>query len=145
MSEQATLISAALRHARDAEHLAEPGPTRSLDQAFHLAGFGPECVRKACLTGRWADKVLSHGMDVATELVVDWILALDAHASRYGIRDWSARYAALRVWKVESRYEATGQRTEQEVHALLAVAREAVDSTILRLWTGGAINAEELV
>ena len=39
----ADLVSAALRHARDAEWLAH----RSPDQAYHLAGYAPECARKA--------------------------------------------------------------------------------------------------
>lgn len=40
------LLSAALRHVRDAETLATSADdARSLDQAFHLAGYGPECER----------------------------------------------------------------------------------------------------
>lgn len=37
------LISAALRHVRDAEQLLTSSP----DQAWHLADFGPECIRKS--------------------------------------------------------------------------------------------------
>jgi hypothetical protein len=44
------LLSAALRHVRDAEHLATPNHSGySPDQAHHLAGFGPECAQKATL------------------------------------------------------------------------------------------------
>ncbi len=49
---QLDLLSAARRHIADAEHLLAHGAHRSEDQAWHLAGFGPESVRKACLEGR---------------------------------------------------------------------------------------------
>ena len=41
--EQVRLLSAARRHITDAEHLLEPGLHQSQDQAWHLAGFAPEC------------------------------------------------------------------------------------------------------
>ena len=64
---RASFISAALRHTRDAEHLLASGPHRSLDQAFHLAGFGPECARKACLSESWADKTIATRSSVMEE------------------------------------------------------------------------------
>ena len=59
------LLSAALRHVRDAEHLATPNHSgHSPDQAYHLAGFGPECARKATLYHRLFDKPLGHTLGV---------------------------------------------------------------------------------
>jgi len=56
------LVSAALRHVDDAQALLAVSPV----QAFHLAGFGPECARKAALTVPGAsqgtmDKAIGHG------------------------------------------------------------------------------------
>ncbi len=83
---RASLISAALRHVRDAEHLlASEPPYRSVEQALHLAGFGPECARKGCVDEDIADKALGHEFEKADESVVDLLLAIDPSASRYGL------------------------------------------------------------
>ena len=66
------LLSAAIRHVRDAELLASTaGPNRSLDQAFHLAGFAPECARKATLPRSTFDKSIGHGTTAASELSLE--------------------------------------------------------------------------
>src|SRR5215212_4601191 len=93
------LLSAAIRHLRDAEFLASvAAPDRSLDQAFHLAGFAPECARKAALPRSTFDKAIGHGTTDASELSLEWALAHDPRARRYRIDlvKWAARYPALK-------------------------------------------------
>src|SRR5262245_44496192 len=83
-SKAADLVSAALRHVRDAEHLLDAGADHaSPDQAYHLAGFGPECVRKATLSIRWLDLAISHGFDDLAESLVDFAVSIDPLAHRY--------------------------------------------------------------
>jgi hypothetical protein len=104
------LLSAALRHARDAESLLAPQNPggQSIDQAFHLAGYGPECARKATLGLRDFDKTIGHRFDGRAEGVLDALVALDPWALRYGASGWGARFPALAEWKETARYHRTG-------------------------------------
>jgi hypothetical protein len=104
------LVSAALRHVRDAQRLLEPEGERtpSFDQAWHLAGFGPECIRKACITERQADKALGHELGPGGEHLLEWVLALDVGAWRYDVRDWATTRPLLGRWKPDARYSKTG-------------------------------------
>ena len=133
-------LSAALRHMRDAEHLADSslGPI-SLDQAYHLAGFAPECARKAALSSSGFDRALGHGGD-GSETALGIALALDARAHRYELADWGARYVALALWSTRSpRYDATGTYRESDVVPLLREAREVVDRISFALWADGRV------
>jgi hypothetical protein len=137
--EALALVSAALRHARDAEHLADTtSPYQSLDQAFHLAGFGPECARKATLSSRWSDKPLGHELGKKGDRVLDFVLGLDPAARRYNPLDWASRYPALHKWDPECRYETTGHRSAK-ADATVAEARRAVDEIVSALWADGRL------
>jgi hypothetical protein len=139
---RAALISAALRHVRDAEHLLAPGPHRSVEQALHLAGFGPECARKACLDEEVADKALGHDIDGAGDPAVDLLLALDPSASRYGIDGHASELPhRARHWNLECRYMATGEPAsiEQMVADVVREARAFVDRCVADLWCDGAV------
>lgn len=137
-----SLISAALRHVRDAEHLLTPGPHRSVEQALHLAGFGPECARKGCVDEGIADKALGHDIAGADDSVVDLLLALDPSASRYGL-DGHARELPLRAehWTADCRYMATGEPSllEGTVAAVVQEARAFVDGRVADLWCDGIL------
>ncbi len=136
-----SLLSAALRHVRDAEHLADIGSDHlSLDQAFHLAGYGPECARKATLGGRSFDRLLGHRLSETAEPIIEVALALDPVARRYDPEGWSARFPEFTSWSEQSRYEPTGARRRTEVKALLSAAREAVDDVVLALWSDGRLE-----
>ncbi|MEM9458219.1 MAG: hypothetical protein AAGF11_28850 [Myxococcota bacterium] len=143
-TKRATSVSAALRHVRDAEHLLVDGDHRSVDQAYHLAGFGPECARKACLGIRWADKALGHNSaEEDARLVLEVLLAVDAHAHRYRIGggQWGeSPYPALGRWGPESRYVATGTHEPAEARALVAECREIVDRITTALWADGLLE-----
>jgi hypothetical protein len=133
-------LSAALRHVRDAEHLADTShPHSSLDQAFHLAGFGPECVRKATLSDRALDKAIGHGVGEFAERALSAALAWDVIAHRYRLSDWANRFPTLKRWSVDSRYERTGRFSAPDVQPLLADARRAVDEVVWAIWADGRL------
>jgi hypothetical protein len=131
------LVSAALRHVRDAAHLVSQGPQASPDQAYHLAGFGPECARKATFLDRWLDKALGHDFTDSGEEVLDFATALDPVALRYQPLGFKARYPALASWDPGVRYEKTGTRKAQEVTQACEEARAAVDAIVIGLWLDG--------
>lgn len=134
------LVSAALRHVRDAEFLLDQTHGRvSPDQAFHLAGFGPECARKATLTVDWFDKAIGHRMDEKIEDLLTTALALDPVAARYDTHSWSERHPALAGWTEQSRYDRTGTRSQATAEALVSEARQIVDGLTLALWMDGRL------
>lgn len=138
LSPEATvLVSAALRHARDADHLASQGEHISPDQAYHLAGFGPECARKATLLTRWLDQAVGHDFGGLGEAVLDLATALDPVALRYQPLSFEVRYPDLAAWDVGCRYERTGTRSMAEARRICQQARDAVDSIVLGLWLDG--------
>jgi hypothetical protein len=130
------LVSAALRHVRDAERLLQAGEAASPDQAFHLAGFGPECARKAALSARWFDQALGHDFGDIGERVLELAAALDPVAHRYAVADYPSRFPALAKWNVSCRYHRTGEHAA-EAAALVAEARKCVDEIVLALWMDG--------
>lgn len=146
LSSKATeLLSAALRHVRDAEHLLDEGVGyTSPDQAYHLAGFGPECARKATVSLRWLDKALGHGVEGASAEILELALALDPLARRYDPLGRGAGRPALAGWRVDVRYERTGTRDPASAEALCGEAREAVDAVVIALWADGRIPDREV-
>ncbi|MFO0711315.1 MAG: hypothetical protein U0353_15810 [Sandaracinus sp.] len=135
-------LSAALRHLRDAEHLFEPGqPWHSADQAYHLAGFAPECARKATLSVAGFDQAIGHGISEASELALAVALTLDPRSQRYRTSNLAAHHPALEAWSENCRYERTGTRPDPEVTAILADARAVVDSIASALWMDGVVPA----
>ncbi len=133
------MLSAALRHIRDAEHLLEAGPFQSVDQAYHLAGFAPECARKAAIPARTYDLAIGHGVGDASELALDYALSTNASAHRYDLKGWRAQYPQLARWKEIVRYEATGTRPVPSVAAVVNEARKVVDQMTYALWADGLI------
>jgi hypothetical protein len=135
-----SLLSAALRHTRDAEHLADTSaPGSSLDRAYHLAGYGPECARKSILSIRWFDTVIGHRFSPSTEKVIEFALALDPPARRYDVQGWHGRCPAIERWTEVSRYEATDTYSKADVDALVAEARVTVDRVLFSLWVDGRV------
>lgn len=132
------LVSAALRHMRDAEQLL----TNSPDQAWHLAGFGPECMRKAVLTLHWAGKVLGHSIDGNDGALIDLLCDLDPHARRHQSIASIQPTATLAQWGVNHRYEATGTRSEATARPLVEHCRAQVDSRLAELWASGILPAD---
>lgn len=137
------LVSAALRHVRDAEHLLDAAENSSPDQAYHIAAFGPECARKATLSIRWLDQAIGHSVDTVAEDILDFAVAIDPIALRYEPMAYSARYPALAGWSIHSRYRRTGFHPQADVEALCRDARAAVDAVVIALWTDGRVPEGE--
>jgi hypothetical protein len=133
------LVSAALRHVRDAELLIDAGENASFDQAYHLAAFGPECARKASLSLRWLDKEIGHGAAELAEDLVELVMAIDPIAHRYDARSYRSRYPALSRWTVDCRYDRTGTSDRAKAESLCREAREAVDRAVAALWADGRL------
>ncbi len=134
------LVSAALRHVDDATALLASSPV----QAFHLAGFGPECARKAALTVPEAsqialDKAIGHGFHDVTELALAIAINLDPLASRYELTDWQTRFPAMVKWNEQARYEASDGRSRREAEVVLREAADAVSDVVAALWADGRL------
>lgn len=139
-TERRQKISAALRHVRDAEHLLGcASGYASPEQAYHLAGLGPECARKATISDSWLDKVIGHGVTPWADEILDFATALDPHAHRYDIRDFVLRYPELVGWSIESRYAETGKNASRAV-SVCREAREVVDAIVIALWADGRLD-----
>jgi hypothetical protein len=143
------LASAALRHVRDAEHLANVGAHRSLDQALHLAGFASECIRKGCFDDALADKALGHDIRDATDSVVAFLVTYDPDAARYGLgADAAELPERAEKWHPNVRYQRTGHAASSigatGVGAVVAEARRFVDERVLALFCDGVIGSDVL-
>ena len=123
-----------------AEHLLKEGADRALDEAFHVAGFGPECAQAACLGEEWFAKAIGHGFDAAQADSLRLLLHLDPRAPRYLPADWGARHEALRTWTVQSRYMPTGTFDLARTTAVTREAREIVDRIVASLWADGLLD-----
>ena len=133
------LISAALRHLRDAEHLVSEHSHRSLDQAYHLAGFGPECARKAALAQPGFNKLLGHDLGSASEALLEIVLALEPAAQRYAIDDLG-QFPSFSAWRPDCRYKRTGTIPEPAARSLIHEARVFVDRLVVELWADGRLG-----
>lgn len=142
---RADLVSAGLRHVRDAENLAVDASHRSLDQAVHLIGFGPECIRKGCVDEQIADKAIGHNLLSAPDVVMEFLLAYDPEARRYdvGLGDGDLPLCK-RYWRPDLRYERTGTADAtlraSGVGEMLREVRRFVDGRVHALWCDGAID-----
>lgn len=144
ISERATeLTSAALRHVRDAEHLLTCAGHESPDQAYHLAGFGPECARKATIAERWLDQAIGHGTTDRTDELLDFAASIDPVAHRYEILELADRYPAVASWSVDARYNKTGTHSHAEAEQVCLEARKVVDSIVLAMWADGRLDEQE--
>lgn len=136
---QRRLQSAAVRHVRDAERLLQ-GEGLSPDQAWHLAGYGPECARKACLEEAILDKVMGHDLGAEGEILLEWWIPLDPAAWRYRLDGWASHAPILARWSPVHRYEATGTRAGEPVRELTAAAARRVLGVLADLWADGRLD-----
>jgi hypothetical protein len=142
------LASAALRHVEDAAALASRSPV----QAYYLAGYGPECARKAALTfasekeALELDKAVGHGFRKDAETAFALACTLDPLATRYTLRDWRARLPVLSQWNEQCRYEKSDHIGEKQATTLLRAATELVEEVVTALWADGRLpRLEDLV
>jgi methionyl-tRNA formyltransferase len=137
---RARLLSAALRHVRVAEHLIVDAPHRSLDDAFYLAGFGPECARSACLAEEWFARAIGHGFDDPQNMNLDFVMGLDPKARRYDTSAWTDEFPVLTSWRVQRRYDRTGTVEREDAARMLVAARTIVDRIAVQLWADGMLD-----
>jgi hypothetical protein len=131
--EQIGFVHAARRHVRDARALLATSPL----QSYHLAGFGPECARKA-LPGLDAyAKKLGHKVDVDIFLT-NLFTALDPFLHRYPVVGWSTRFPKYSQWQPEVRYQADTDPRTQDAAALVSEAEEAVCDVLFALYADGS-------
>lgn len=139
--------SAALRHVSDAEELLRNERKTSIDQAWHLGGFAHECARKACISDSWVPKLLGHDFSSASDEAIETAIALDPRAGWLPVRNWSARYPAVALWRPDHRYERTGSTraaADRKAHDLVAQARTAVDACVVALFINGSLAMESV-
>jgi hypothetical protein len=134
------LVSAALRHVRIAEHLVSSSPDRALDEAFHIAGFGPECAQAACLGEEWFARTVGHGFHAAASKNLKLLLSLDPRARRYLPADWGTHHPIFKRWTVQSRYEPTGTFDLAQASDMTRAARTVVDRVVASLWADGVLD-----
>lgn len=141
------LASAALRHVEDAAALASSSPV----QAYYLAGYGPECARKAALTfamekqAAELDKAVGHGFGDDAETALALVCALDPLAMRYTLRDWKVREPILKQWKEHARYAQSDSITRKQAGKMLDAATGLVEEVIAALWADGRLPPLETV
>jgi len=135
------LASAALRHVEDAAALVSSSPV----QAYHLAGYGPECARKAALTfatepqAEAMDKAVGHGFRRDAETAFALACTLDPLAKRYALREWRARLPVLQEWNEQCRYAKSDQLGDRRARRLVNAATELVEEVIAALWADGRL------
>jgi hypothetical protein len=122
----AGLLSAALRHQREAaELIRQIPPSAPLQQRSHVVSFGPACARGAQVSA--GDMVKLLGTELG-ERGVDLALALDPVAHRHAAQRPSAQISATE-----------GATLEQA----LAVAQDEVDEIALDLVSSGDLGTED--
>lgn len=139
------LISAALRHLRDADTLLGAADGRnSPEGAYYLAGYAVELAGKATLAQRWLDQAIGH-VDAALHELGSQVrllaFDLDPVARRYtdgGIPQSSE----LARWSTDVRYKKTGSISAVQAKALLEEARGITDEIVLGMWADGRFPTE---
>lgn len=135
------LASAALRHVEDASSLLSCSPA----QTYYLAGYGPECARKAALTfateseADALDRAVGHGFRGEAETAFALACTLDPLATRYTLRSWRARLPVLAQWSESCRYEKSDHLGGKQARAMLDAASALVDEVIAALWADGRL------
>jgi len=136
---QQALLSAALRHVSDARSLLPSSPA----QAAYLAGYGPECARKASLAP-WKNeeeerrnRMIGHRFDAPAETALRWFCDLDPLASRYALRGWRHRYPVLGEWSESARYGRSDSVSRGKAERMVNAAERLTESTVALLWADG--------
>lgn len=140
---QAALVSAALRHIEDARALLPTSPA----QSAYLAGYGPECARKAALA-RWGDRdedtrnrAIGHRFDQPSETALQWFCDLDPLALRYTLLGWKQSATVLGDWNEQMRYGRSDSVTRHRATVLLEAAERLTTTTVAQLWADGRIES----
>lgn len=139
--EQSAMVSAALRHIGDAHCLLDASPV----QAAYLAGYGPECARKAALAA-WTghdnlrNRMIGHRFDRTAEIALRLFCDLDPLAPRYKLQEWTRRSSALGEWKEDLRYARSDSLTRTRARRIVEAAAALTTETLAALWADGRLE-----
>lgn len=137
--DQISLLSAGLRHQEDAQALLVTSP----DQSWHLAGFAPECARKACVTIEPLRKALGHEQGADADALLEIAFALDGRARRLPVTRGAPAGTPLARWRPDHRYDATGSHAP-DAPALVRQTSGLLDSLLAALWLAAAFDPGNL-
>jgi hypothetical protein len=136
------LVSATLRHLSDARTLLTSSPV----QAMYLAGYGPECIRKAALMRLpeededQRNRTIGHRFGKPEELALRLFCDGDLLASRYGLTGWKKKENALGDWKEDLRYSRSDSVTSRQATKLVEASEKLAMRTLTDLWCDGRLE-----
>ena len=139
--EQSAMVSAALRHIEDAHWLLDISPV----QAAYVAGYGPECARKAALAS-WTDRenlrnrMIGHRFDQTAEIALSLFCDLDPLAPRYNLQRWTSRRSTLGEWKEDLRYARSDALPRARARRIVEAATALTTETLAKLWADGRLE-----
>ncbi|HRG95499.1 MAG TPA: hypothetical protein PLR99_04560 [Polyangiaceae bacterium] len=110
-------------------------------QAYHLAGFGPECARKALPGVATLAKQLGHTID-ADEALATLFAALDPALHRYPVFGWATRFPTYASWRPDVRYAATADQRRLAAAQVTDEAEAALEEVLYALYADGTAPAE---
>lgn len=122
-------VSAAVRHATDAEHLFGSG---RFDNAGYLAGYGVECSLKALvrLGGGPTPQKLGHELQNLHGVALDLATLLSPGIRRYHVEGDPCVDFAVRHWRPSLRYERSGMLTAEDARRVVDAARICVKRVV---------------
>lgn len=118
-------------------------PYHSFDQVWHLAGFGPECARKARFPEAQWRKLLGHELGHVSDAILDWIEAIATEAARADLRRLVDGHLELARWKPDHRYQKSGTTTQAQARKIYDQAEQVTDRLLASLWVDGHIEGLE--
>lgn len=118
------MASAAWRHLHAAKALIADWP----DEAWYIAGYGPECARKASLTDERLWRLMGH--EAGDAALLGWLLSLDARAVQVP--------ETATGWRPDVRYARTNTRTLAQAEAMVVDCWRDAGPILAGLWARGA-------
>ena len=126
------MLSAAFRHLECAQNLLATSP----DEAWYLAGYVPECTRKAVISSGEFLKIIGH--DPGSR-ILNFVIAGDVEAHRAGVDQWSMS-ESWGKWSPEHRYDRTSEARKVTAATLVAEAENRLWNVVVSAWTDGRIR-----
>lgn len=133
-------VSAAVRHALDADRLFQQG---RLDNAAYLAGYGVECSLKAVveLGGGMLPKMLGHHLVALQGAALELANLLSPGIRRYRVGDEPDVRFLAQNWVPSLRYEESGAVTAEVAGRFVSAARICVDRIVYPMILDGLAGA----
>jgi hypothetical protein len=116
---------------------------------MYLAGYGPECIRKAALMRLprededQRNRAIGHRFGKPEELAFKLFCDGDMLASRYGLTGWKQQASALGDWKEDLRYSRSDSVTLRQATRLVEASEMLTLRTLTDLWADGRLEPLE--